>query len=124
MNGLELARAYYEAYGKPMLERDFPGLLPLIAVGLTGSGSECYGYDDGLSRDHDFEPGFCIFLPDETVIDRPTAFRLERAYAKLPKAMDGASRGLTAPTVDNLVILADAFDVEVDDIIVRSDIGE
>ena len=98
MNGLELARAYYETYGKPMLERDFPDLLPLIAVGLTGSGSECYGYDDGLSRDHDFEPGFCIFLPDETVIDRPTAFRLERAYAKLPKAMDGASRGLTAPT--------------------------
>ena len=98
MNGLELSRAYYETYGKPMLERDFPGLLPLIAVGLTGSGSECYGYDDDLSRDHDFEPGFCLFLPDEETVDRPTAFRLERAYAKLPKSMDGASRSLMSPT--------------------------
>ncbi|MBQ4436653.1 MAG: DUF4037 domain-containing protein [Clostridia bacterium] len=98
MNGLELSRAYYEAYGKPMLERDFPDLLPLIAVGLMGSGSECYGYDDGLSRDHDFEPGFCIFLPGEDEVDRSKAFRLERAYAKLPRSMDGASRSLTAPT--------------------------
>ena len=98
MNGLELSRAYYESYGRPMLERDFPDLLPLIAVGLTGSGSECYGYDDEVSRDHDFEPGFCIFLPDETVVDRSRAFRLERAYAKLPKTMDGASRSLAGPT--------------------------
>ena len=98
MNGLDLSRAYYETYGKPMLERDFPDLVPLLAVGLTGSGSECYGYDDGLSRDHDFEPGFCIFLPDESMVDRTAAFRLERAYAKLPKAMDGAARSLTAPT--------------------------
>ena len=80
-----------------MLERDFPELLPLLAVGLTGSGSECYGYDDDISRDHDYEPGFCIFLPDERAVDRPTAFRLERAYAKLPKAMDGAVRSLSAP---------------------------
>ena len=98
MNGLELSRAYYETYGKPMLERDFPEMLPLLAVGLTGSGSECYGYDDEISRDHDYEPGFCIFLPDETLVDRQTAFRLERAYAKLPKTMDGAVRSLTAPT--------------------------
>ena len=98
MNGLELSRAYYETYGKPMLERDFPELLPLLAVGLTGSGSECYGYDDDISRDHDYEPGFCVFLPDESVVDRAAAFRLERAYAKLPKTMDGAARSLTAPT--------------------------
>ena len=55
-----------------------------IAAGLTGSGSECYGYDDEVSADHDFEPGFCLFLPGEDVLDRRTAFLLERAYAKLP----------------------------------------
>ncbi|MBQ2781990.1 MAG: DUF4037 domain-containing protein [Oscillospiraceae bacterium] len=97
MNGLELSRAFYEAYGKPMLEEQFPQLLPLLAVGLFGSGSECFGYDDETSRDHDFEPAFCLFLPDEDIVDRRTAFLLERAYAKLPREFKGLLRSLTAP---------------------------
>ena len=56
MNGLELSKAYFDAYGLPMLRERFPRLLPLLAAGLTGSGSECWGYDDEWSRDHDFEP--------------------------------------------------------------------
>ena len=63
MGGLELSREFFDAYGKPMLEAQFPHLLPKLAAGLFGSGSECFGYDDEISRDHDFEPGFCIFLP-------------------------------------------------------------
>ena len=83
MKGLELAKAFYEEYGKPMLE-EFPEIKDKLAIGLCGSGSECFGFDDEFSKDHDFEPGFCIFLPDEREVDRHTAFRLERAYAKLP----------------------------------------
>lgn len=98
MKGLELARRYYEAYGKDMLKEQFPDLLPFVAVGLVGSGSECLGFDDDLSEDHDFEPGFCIFLPGEAVVDRKEAFRLERAYAKLPKEFMGYQRNLVAPT--------------------------
>ena len=97
MQGLEIARAYYETYGALMLAEQFPELLPKIAVGLTGSGSECFGYDDELSRDHDFEPGFCIFLPDEATVDRRSAFLLERAYAKLPAEFMGLKRGLMQP---------------------------
>lgn len=97
MNGLELSRAFYEEYGKPMLEEQFPQLLPLLAVGLFGSGSECFGYDDKVSRDHDFEPAFCLFLPDENVVDRRTAFQLERAYAKLPREFRGFRRSTIAP---------------------------
>ena len=97
MKGLELARQYYEAYGKEMLQRQFPQVLPYLAIGLAGSGSECYGYDDELSRDHDFEPAFCIFLPGEDVVDRRTAFLLERSYAKLPKDFLGFSRSPIDP---------------------------
>ena len=97
MNGLEIARAYFEEYGLPMLQREFPELLPLTAAGLTGSGSECFGFDDEVSRDHDFEPGFCLFLPDEGAVSRRDAFLLERAYARLPREFMGLRRGLMSP---------------------------
>ena len=97
MNGLELSRAYFEAYGKPMLDEQFPDLLPHLAAGLFGSGSECFGYDDEVSRDHDFEPGFCLFIPGEDVVDRRTAFTLERAYAKLPREFMGFRRSMMGP---------------------------
>ncbi len=97
MNGLELARAFYTEYGETMLTEQFPHLADKIAVGLCGSGSECFGFDDDVSRDHDFEPGFCLFLPDESVVDRRDAFQLERAYAKLPKEFAGLRRSLVQP---------------------------
>ena len=97
MKGIELARAYYEACGREVLLEQFPQVLPFLAIGLAGSGSECYGYDDELSRDHDFEPAFCIFLPGEDVVDRRTAFLLERAYARLPKEFMGLRRSPINP---------------------------
>ena len=99
--GLEIARSYWEEFGRPMLEKDFPDLLGQVAVGLCGSGSEVLGYDDGISRDHDFEPGFCIFLPDEETVSRREAFLLERAYAKLPKEFMGLERARMSPVGGN-----------------------
>ena len=101
MKGLELSRRYYEEHGKPMLERDFPLLLPYIAVGFVGSGSDRYGFDDEISRDHHFEPGFCIFLPGEDIVDRRSEFLLERAYAKLPKEYMGFKRQPLSPVGGN-----------------------
>ena len=97
MKGLDISRAFYREYGEPMLRERFPELVPLLAAGLFGSGSECYGYDDEISRDHDFEPGFCLFLPGEEVVDRRTAFMLERAYASLPKEFMGVRRAMVSP---------------------------
>ena len=97
MKGLELSKKYYEEYGKPILKEQFPEIEHLIAVGLVGSGSDCYGYDDEISHDHDFEPGFCMFLPDESIVDEKTFFNLERAYSKLPKEFYGYKRSLVKP---------------------------
>lgn len=97
MKGLELSKQYYENFGKEMLKKFFPEVLPYIAVGIAGSGSECYGYDDEISHDHDFEPAFCMFLPEEALVDRRTAFQLERAYAKLPKEFMGFCRSTVNP---------------------------
>ena len=92
MKGIELARAYWETYGIPMIREQFPAYEGIIAAALTGSGSECYGFDDEVSRDHDFEPGFCVVIPGEEIVDRRTAFQLERAYAKLPAEFEGFRR--------------------------------
>ena len=97
MNGLEISRAYFDEYGLPMLQERFPELLAHIATGLFGSGSECFGFDDDISRDHDFEPGFISLLPGEDVVDRRAEFALERAYAKLPKEFMGLKRQMMAP---------------------------
>ncbi len=92
MKGLELSEKFYTEYGEPMLKEHFSDILPYIAVGLTGSGSECYGYDDDISKDHDFEPSFCIFVPEDGVIDSKREFELEKAYGRLPKEFMGYTR--------------------------------
>ena len=101
MKGIELSRSFFEEHGKPMLEKQFPDLLPFLSAGLFGSGSECFGYDDTVSQDHDFEPGFCIFLPGEDVVSRRDAFLMERAYAKLPRSFMGYERGILSPVGGN-----------------------
>ena len=39
MQGLELSRRYFEAYGIPLLENDFAAEKTRMAAGLVGSGS-------------------------------------------------------------------------------------
>ena len=97
MDGLSLSRRYYEQYGRPLLKERFPSVNDQLAVGLAGAGSECMGYDDAVSEDHDFGPGFCIWLPGEEIVDRRTAFLLERAYASLPMEFEGRRRSQMAP---------------------------
>lgn len=62
MNGLELSRQYYLSIAEPILKRDFPEVSTRIAVGLVGNGSECFGYDDEISRDHDWGIDFFLWV--------------------------------------------------------------
>lgn len=81
MKGLELSRRYYEAYGQAMLAQ-FPQLAMEYAAGLVGRGSECFGFDDEISRDHDYGPSFCIWLRRETYEQYGT--EVQEAYDKMP----------------------------------------
>lgn len=87
LSGMELSRRYYETVGKPMIHQKFPEYEQRIAVGLVGYGSECYGFDDDLSKDHDFGPGFCMWLTKEDYAEIGTA--LQQAYEALPKTFLG-----------------------------------
>lgn len=62
MKGLALSRAHWDGVVAPALAIRFPALLPRIASGLVGEGSECFGFDDEVSRDHDFDPSPCLWL--------------------------------------------------------------
>ena len=87
MKGLEKARKFYEEAGAEMISRNFGDFENRIAVGLVGHGSECFGFDDQTSRDHDFETGFCIWLTKDD--EEKIGFRLMRAYDKLVKSVNG-----------------------------------
>lgn len=62
MNGLELSELYWESEIKPFLGRNFPVCMGKIAVGLAGEGSECFGFDDEISRDHDWGVRVCFWM--------------------------------------------------------------
>ncbi|WP_062076976.1 DUF4037 domain-containing protein [Demequina globuliformis] len=85
--GLVLARRYWLAHGKPLLDAEFPEYAGRIAAGLVGHGSECYGFDDAVSADHDFGVGFCWWLTagDHAKIGRS----LQDAYDSLPRTFEG-----------------------------------
>ena len=93
-SGMELARGYYEEYGKRMLEEQFPEYVGRIAAGYAGEGSDCFGFDDEYSRDHDFGPGFCIWMSREDY-DR-IGEKLTACYESLPKYYKGYRRNATA----------------------------
>lgn len=90
MKGLELCKAYFYEVCYPVLEREFKTYLPRMAAGLIGEGSECYGFDDVLSQDHDFGPAFQIFIPKE---DMPIyGEQLKVRLSRLPKKFKGFER--------------------------------
>ena len=87
MTGLQLAKAYWEAYGKPLIEEKYPEYKGRIAAGLAGHGSECYGFDDEISQDHDFGPGFCLWLTAEDYAK--IGEQLQADYEALPQTFEG-----------------------------------
>ena len=89
MQGMEIAEKYYEQYGLPMVREVCPELEERAAFGLVGEGSQCFGYDDEISRDHDFGPGFCIWLLEDDFANY--GGRLQAAYEMLPKEFMGLS---------------------------------
>jgi len=69
MQGLELSRRYFFDHGLPLLRRRYgEELCRRVAAGLlsgsgnTGGGSDVAGFDDEISRDHNWGPRFFLLL--------------------------------------------------------------
>ena len=89
MKGLELAEQYFFAVGTPMIQDQFPDYRERIAAGLVGMGSECFGFDNEISRDHDWGPTFCLWLTRTDYEAIGTS--LQREFEKLPGSFAGFS---------------------------------
>ena len=88
--GIDICRRYYEKFVRPMIDNEFPEYASRIACGLSGEGSDAFGYDDALSRDHDWGPSVVLWISPET--DAEIGDKLRDAYEKLPNEMDGIKR--------------------------------
>ncbi len=86
MNGLELSRLYHEEHCAPLLRERFPVLAGRVAAGLAGEGSECFGFDDELSRDHDWGAAICLWLAEKD---------FETHGAELQSALNSLAKGIS-----------------------------
>jgi len=87
LQGLKLSRDFFLDIAKPLFQEALPDFFAKAAFGLVGEGSECFGFDDEYSQDHDWGAGFCIWMPRETW----TLYLsdVETVLAKLPQTFKG-----------------------------------
>jgi len=107
MKGLELSRLFWSKVGFPSFSRIFPDRLSDIVVGMVGPGSECYGFDDTYSQDHDWGPGFCVWMNDAE--DRAFKVQLQAWYDSLPKIFEGFVRSNVLEGEDHRVGVDSVF---------------
>lgn len=87
MKGIELAEGFFNQYKDILLTED---ISDFVSAGLVGRGSDCYGFDDDVSTDHDFSPDFCLFV-DDSEYDRIAPI-LQKRYDDLPESYMGIKR--------------------------------
>ncbi len=89
MKGLELSRSFWEEALRPAMEEQCPVLLQRAAAGLSGTGSDCLGYDDEISLDHDMAAGCMLWLPEAEL--ESYGFHLSTIYDRLPREHRGVA---------------------------------
>lgn len=85
--GLALSRRFFASCRDQLLAELPLAVTDVLATGLVGEGSECFGFDDLFSRDHDWGPAFCLWLP-LPVLERWQQ-DIERVLAGLPQEFEG-----------------------------------
>ena len=90
LKGIVLSEDYFKE-NRERFWKAVPEIWEELAFAKVGEGSECFGLDDIVSKDHDFGPGFCVFVTREQY--EAYGGQLEQIYNSLPDAF----RGFTKP---------------------------
>jgi Domain of unknown function (DUF4037) len=99
--GLRLAREFYTAVVRPLLDEHFPDIA--YAAALLGPGSEVAGFDSQRSTDHDWGPRLQVFLPGDGISTHGDALDPAAAIAamltdRLPESFRGYPVAFPATT--------------------------
>jgi Domain of unknown function (DUF4037) len=96
--GMELSRGFFREVIGPIISKWFPSLC--YATASIGTGSDGLGFDDEVSRDHEWGPRCYILFKDE---DRElTGLLHERLAQGLPREFCGYSVAIRASTGDTV----------------------
>lgn len=75
MRGLELSQRFFHDVIHPLLQTHYQPVLPFLAAGLLGGGSEVLGFDDAISQDHNFSPRVQLFVTEPAITPEIDAIR-------------------------------------------------
>ncbi len=106
MKAIDKSEKLYFEHFLPRLKKEYPECVGKYAAGLIGHGSECFGYDDEISLDHDVSNGFYIWLTEEN--DIKYGVKLSRVYRNI-FAEYGESYGAESGAVKRGVITIPEF---------------
>ncbi|MDO4665246.1 MAG: DUF4037 domain-containing protein [Actinomycetaceae bacterium] len=82
LQGLDRAQLWWMLSIEPVVSRELPDLYPYMTVGLVGDGSDCFGFDDQISTDHDSQTRVKIWLPEGAYSDLAVS-RIQAATSHL-----------------------------------------
>lgn len=86
MRIIDLCERFFREYGAELIR----GYEDCVSAGLVGNGSECFGYDDEVSLDHDVCADFCLWIDDDAY--SKVAPVLEARRSALPDRYMGLER--------------------------------
>ena len=106
MKVIDSSRELFNNHFMPKLKQRYPECIGNFAAGLIGHGSECFGFEDEISLDHDISNGFYIWLDEEN--DIKYGVKLFRVYKEVFEEF-GKEHGIKSGAVKRGVITIGDF---------------
>ncbi|MBR5451963.1 MAG: DUF4037 domain-containing protein [Clostridia bacterium] len=106
MKAIDSSKELFNNHFLPRLKERYPECIGNFAAGLIGHGSECFGFDDEISLDHDVSNGFYIWLDEDN--DIKYSVKLFRVYKEIFEEF-GKEYGIKSGAVKRGVITISDF---------------
>lgn len=101
MKAIDRSRDLFENHFLPRLKERYPECMGNFAAGIMGHGSECFGFEDEISLDHDVSNGFYIWVDEQN--DIKYGVKLFRVYKEVFEQF-GQSFGVQSGAVKRGVV--------------------